>query len=211
MGSRERARVTQAPVEVLLFDLGGVLIDIDFDRVLARWAELGGVPFEHVKTRFAHGTAYQQHERGEIDAATYFQALRNELGIDLADPEFEEGWQRVFGGVVEATIALLPRLARAIPLHLFSNTNRAHHEYWKRHYSDPLRPIDRHFISYEMGVRKPEPESFRQVARDLGVPLGRILFFDDTMANVDGARAVGVQAVQVRSPEDVRSAVDKWL
>jgi putative hydrolase of the HAD superfamily len=49
------------------------------------------------------------------------------------------------------------------------------------------------------------------VAGDIGVPLGRILFFDDTTANVDGARAAGVQAVHVRGPEDVRAAVARWL
>lgn len=203
--------MTSPAVEALLFDFGGVLIEIDFDRVFARWAGLAGVPFGQVKARFEHGEAYRAHERGEIDAATFYATQREALGIDLTDADFEDGWQQVFGDEIAPTVALLPALARRIPVHLFSNTNKTHHDYWKRRYSEALRPIERRFISCEMGLRKPDREAFEAVGRSLGVPLGRILFFDDTTANVDGARAAGVQAVHVRGPEDVRAAVARWL
>ena len=206
-----RARVTQQPVEALLFDFGGVLIEIDFDRVFERWAELAGVPVAQVKSRFEHGSAYEAHERGEIDAAQFYATQRAALGIDLTDADFDDGWQQVFGPEIAPTVALLPRLRESIPLHLFSNTNRTHHDYWKRRYAQALQPIERRFISSEMGVRKPTRESFDAVAAALGVPPGRILFFDDTAANVEGARAAGLQAVRVTSPEDVRAAVARWL
>ena len=203
--------MTPEPVEALLFDFGGVLIEIDFDRVFARWAKLGGVPFEHVKQRFDHGEPYQQHERGELDAAGYFQALRETLGIDLSDADFADGWQQVFGAEIAPTVALLPRLAQRIPIHLFSNTNELHFDHWSRRYADALGPVDRWFISCRMGLRKPERASFEHVSRELGVPLERILFFDDTQANVEGARAAGVPSVWVRSPVDVEHAVARWL
>ncbi|HUP96896.1 MAG TPA: HAD-IA family hydrolase [Usitatibacter sp.] len=197
--------------QVLLFDFGGVLIEIDFERVFARWAELAGVPVAQVKQRFDHGEAYQQHERGEIDAAAYFAALRARLEIDLTDADFVDGWQQVFGAEIAPTVALLPRLAPRIPIHLFSNTNALHYDYWSKHYARALEPVERRFISCQMGVRKPERESFARVARELGVAPERILFFDDTLANVEGARAAGVPTVWVRSPADVESAVAPWL
>jgi FMN phosphatase YigB (HAD superfamily) len=203
--------MTQPPVEALLFDFGGVLIEIDFDRVFARWAELAGVPFEQVKSRFEHASAYQAHERGEIDAARFYASQRAALGIDLGDADFEDGWQKVFGAEIAPSVALLPRLKSRIPLHVFSNTNRTHYGYWKRRYAGALQPIERQFVSCEMGVRKPDAEAFEAVARSLGVPLGRILFFDDTLANVEGARAIGMQAVHVTCPSDLRSAVERWL
>ena len=211
MDERGGPRVSEAPVDALLFDLGGVLIEIDFDRVFARWAELAGVPFAQLKPRFEHGTAYREHECGEIDDAAFFAAQRGALGVDLSDADLADGWMRVLGPEIEPTVALLPRLAKRIPLHLFSNTNRIHHDYWKVRYADALRPIDRRFISCDMGLRKPDAEAFEAVSRALGIPPGRILFFDDTEANVNGARAVGLQAVHVRTPEDVRTAVARWL
>ena len=62
-----------------------------------------------------------------------------------------------------------------------------------------------------MGLRKPERAAFEHVARELGMPTGRILFFDDTAANIDGALAVGMPALRVRSPADVEHAVAPWL
>ena len=198
-------------IDALLFDFGGVLVEIDFDRVLARWAQLAGVAFAQVKQRFDHGEAYQRHERGEIDAAAYFESLRASLGIALSDADFADGWKRVFGPEIARTVALLPRLAARIPIHLFSNTNRTHHRYWSARYEGALRPLGRRFVSPEMGLRKPERESFEHVARALGVPPGRILFFDDTAANIEGAHGAGMPAVRVRSPADVERAVLPWL
>jgi putative hydrolase of the HAD superfamily len=62
-----------------------------------------------------------------------------------------------------------------------------------------------------MGLRKPERASFDHIVRETGVPHARILFFDDTPANVQGARDAGLQALLVRGPDDVESAVRPWL
>ena len=96
-------------------------------------------------------------------------------------------------------------------MHLFSNTNRAHHAFWSKRYEQALRPMGERFISCEIGLRKPEPASFQHVAARLGIPLERILFFDDTAANVDAARALVVKAVLVGSPDDVTGALRPWV
>jgi putative hydrolase of the HAD superfamily len=200
-----------ADIDALLYDFGGVLIKIDFDWIFQRWAELGGVPFEQVKSRFSHGGAYRRHERGEIDLAAYFQALRGELGIELSDEEFLDGWQRVFGPehprVVEAIRVLAPR----IPQYLFSNTNRTHYDYFRVRYAQALAPLRRIFVSCDMDARKPERRAFEYVAGEIGVRPERIYFLDDTAANVEGARAAGLKAAHIRSPDDVMSALAPWL
>ena len=63
------------------------------------------------------------------------------------------------------------------------------------------------FTSYEMGSRKPEPAAFAHIATEIGVPAERILFFDDTLGNVEGGRACGLQAVDVVSDETVRETI----
>jgi len=194
-------------VQAVLFDFGGVLIEIDFDRVLRRWAALSGERFESLKARFHHGEAYQCHERGEITAARYYESLRQSLGINLPDAAFEDGWNAVFGAEIAPTVALLPALAARVPIYLFSNTNLAHYRCWSPRYAAALRPLHRIFVSFEMGLRKPEAASFEYVARAIGVPLDHILFFDDTVANINGARAVGMPAVLVNNPDDVLRAV----
>ncbi len=73
-------------VDVLLFDLGGVVVDIDFGRCAARWAASAGRDREDVASRFAFDAAYEEHERGTLDAAGYFESLRQFLSVDLAAP-----------------------------------------------------------------------------------------------------------------------------
>jgi putative hydrolase of the HAD superfamily len=198
-------------IDALLFDFGGVIIEIDFDRVFARWGELSGVPFERVKSRFPHGEAYRAHERGTLDEGAFYQSLRDSIGLQLTDAQFADGWARVLGDEIEPTVALLPRLAARIPCYLFSNTNFAHYALWAKRHAAALLPFRARFISCEMGCRKPDAEAFLQVSQAIGVAPERILFFDDTEANVDGALAAGLRAVWARSHDDIREAVAPWL
>lgn len=191
--------------------MGNVLVGIDFGRVLRRWAELAGVAPEALAPRFTHGAAYQAHERGEIDAAAYYASLREELGVDLDDAALEDGWNAVFLEPIAPTIELVHRLAPRLPQYLFSNTNATHHARWSKLYGHSLAPLRGHFVSHRMGRRKPEPAAFEHVVREIGVPPEGVLFFDDLPANVEGARAAGMQAVIVTAPADVARALEPWL
>src|SRR5690242_3458591 len=93
--------------DALLFDLGGVVIDIDFNRVCARWAQLAGCDETLVRERFSHDEAYCRHEVGEIDAAGYFASLRGSLGIDLSDAQFLDGWNALYIGEIPGVATLL--------------------------------------------------------------------------------------------------------
>ena len=203
--------VAIARVEAVVYDLGGVLVDVDFGRVIHRWAEAAGAEPEALRGRFTLGPAYQAHERGEIDAAGYFEAMREELGLTLDDAAFADGWNAIFGGVIEPSVSNMHALASRVPQYLFSNTNAAHHAHWSRRYELELAPLLVHFVSHRLGCRKPDPAAFARVAREIGVPADRVLFFDDLPANVEGARAAGMQAVLVRGPDDVAGAVSPWL
>jgi len=195
-------------VDALLFDLGAVIIDIDFDRVFTRWALHAGCDAASIKARFRHDAHYERHERGEIDAAAYFASLRSSLGIDLSDAQFNDGWQEVFVGEIAGMPALLRRAGAKLPLFVFSNTNAAHHATWSRRYADVLGLFQRVFVSCQLGKRKPDADAFRAVAAAIGVPPSRILFFDDALENVEGARACGMRAVHVRSMADVDVALE---
>lgn len=197
--------------EALLFDLGGVLVHLDWDAVFAHWASCCGANPAALRERFSFDEPYERHERGKIGAHEYFDALRGSLGIAISDAEFRLGWERVFAGPVQPTVDLLRRVDPAIPLYLFSNTNAAHRAVWARDYAEALRPLRRAFSSCELGVRKPDPAAFERVAREIGVPARGILFFDDTESNVEGARRAELEAVHVRSPADVERALAPWL
>src|SRR5690242_11142537 len=79
-------------VDALLFDLGRVVIEIDFDRTFTCWAAHAGCDIAQLRSRFAHDDAFRRHEVGAITDSEYFASLRASLGIDLSDVQFLEGW-----------------------------------------------------------------------------------------------------------------------
>jgi len=191
-------------IEALLFDLGGVLIEIDFDRVFHGWTRYSPLSPEQIRARFAVDTAYHGHERGEVDAAAYFEHLRRLLVLDASDAEIAAGWNAIFVGRIEPALAHLRRAREILPCFCFTNTNPTHQAVWSRAYPELTSLFDGIFTSWEMGMRKPERPAFETVAHRIGVDPGGILFFDDLDSNIAGAKATGMQAVLVRDPDDIR-------
>lgn len=199
------------PADALLFDLGGVVMGLDWDRAFQRWGRASHVPPEALATLYTFDEPYERHERGEIGELDYYAALRRSLAIDIPDDDFRAGWGAIFTELVPETVALLEKLRDRVPLYAFSNSNVAHHAVWGRKFAPALANFRRVFVSCEMGLRKPERAAFEHVAREIGVAPARILFFDDTLANVEGASRAGLKAVHVEGPEDVRNAVRPWI
>ena len=201
-----------AAPEALLFDVGNVLIEIDVERILARWAAHAGTDAERLRRRFTYfGPEYERHERGKITGGAYFESLRRMLGIDLSDAQFLDGWNAVFVGEVAGMRALVERAATRLPIYVFSNTNQDHYLVWSRRYADLLDCFTAVYASCTLALRKPEAAAYRAVARAMGVAPERILFFDDSAENVAGARHVGMRAVEVASIDDVRRALAPLL
>jgi HAD superfamily hydrolase (TIGR01509 family) len=193
--------------DALLFDLGRVVLDIDFDKTLACWAGHAGCEVAHLVERFARDEIYQRHETGMISDGEYFAALRTLLGLELSDAQFLEGWNAIFAGEMPGIAPLLKRAAQRLPLYAFSNTNGAHAEHFSRRYAALLGHFREIFLSSRIGLRKPDAAAYDHVVKAIGVPAGRIVFFDDLAENIQGARARGLTAVHVTSPADVAEAL----
>ena len=193
--------------DALLFDLGRVVLDIDFNKAIACWAGHAGCEPDDIVRRYVRAEAYRHHEVGEISDAAYFEALRTSLGIKLSDAQFLEGWNAIFAGEMPGIAPLLKRAAKRLPLYVFSNTNNAHVEYFSETYADVLGHFREIFLSSTIGLRKPDAAAYDHVVQAIGVPASRILFFDDLAENIEGARARGLTAVHVKSSDDVAHAL----
>ena len=193
--------------DALLFDLGRVVLDIDFSKAIACWAGHAGCQPEAIVARYVRDEAYRLHEMGKISDADYFASLRSSLGIGISDAQFLEGWNAIFAGEMPEIAELLPRAAKQMPLFAFSNTNRPHVDYFSKEYAGLLGHFRELYLSSSIGLRKPNAEAFDHVVQAIGVPAQRIVFFDDLAENVEGARARGLSTVHVTSPHDVGNAL----
>src|SRR5436305_3638645 len=199
--------LTPASADALLFDLGRVVLDVDFNRALACWAGHAACAPAQLVGRFSPDEAYKRHEQGEISDAEFFAALRASLGIDVSDAQFLEGWNAIFAGEMPEIEPLLARAARRLPLYAFSNTNRAHEAHFSQHFAQVLGHFQKLFLSSSIGLRKPDAAAYDHVVKEIGVPAGRIVFFDDSADNIEGARARGLLAIHVTSTRDIADAV----
>ena len=193
--------------DALLFDIGRVVLDIDFNRVTARWAAHAGCEPARLVGRLSPNDAWQRHERGEISDAEFFESLRNSLGIAISDAQFLEGWNAIFNGEMPGIAPLLAAAAERMPLYAFSNTNPAHVAHFSVAHAELLSHFRNVFLSSSIGFRKPDAEAYDHVVKAIGVPASRILFFDDLAANIEGARARGLHAIHVTSTDDVARAL----
>ena len=193
--------------DALLFDLGRVVLNIDFSKALACWAAYARCQPSEIAARWAVDETYHHHERGTISDEAFFDELRRGLGIAISDAQFLEGWNAIFAGEMDGIAPLLARAARHLPLYVFSNTNRAHVTHFTEIHAETLKPFRELYYSSSIGHRKPDAAGFDHVVSEIGVPASRIVFFDDLAENIEGARARGLKAVHVRSSRDVADAL----
>ncbi|MDB5898274.1 MAG: haloacid dehalogenase-like hydrolase [Ramlibacter sp.] len=201
------AATPPAPTRALLFDLGGVVLHVDFERALQAWAPHSRLPLARLRELFHFDAPYQQHETGRLAAGAYFEHLRALLQLDCDAAAVRAGFNAVLQAEIAPTLELIDAVRHRVPCHAISNTNAVHVAEIERLFPGLLRRFERVFTSHEIGERKPHPRTFTHVLAAIGVPAPEVVLFDDLVSNIEAARALGLQAVLVRGPADVREAL----
>jgi len=187
-----------------IFDMGNVIIDIDFKRVLGVWSNFSGTPLATLTERFSMGEVFQKHERGEISDEEFAAELCHEMGIALSFEQFSLGWQSVFVDLRPEVIEIFKTLRQqGHRVVVLSNTNRLHLDFWPQNYPEIEANTDAIYLSQNLGMRKPEPRIFQHVLQKEGVTAGEAVFFDDVIENIEAARAVGIGSVWVEDNQTV--------
>ena len=194
-------------IKALLFDLGGVVIDINFDLAFQAWAKKSLLTYEEIRENFSMDSRYEQHERGEISTSEYFNHLRKILKLESSNEDIALGWNAIFVGEINETLSTILKRKRDIPCFAFTNSNPMHQAFWMAAYPRVISAFDHIFVSSSLGLRKPERAAFSAISQATGVDLANILFFDDTPENVEGAREAGLQVVYAKTPSDVKEAL----
>ena len=185
--------MTASDVQVILFDLGGVLVEVDGVAVLRRL--LGQeLPDEAIWQRWLLTSPWvRTFESGQCTPEAFASGIVAEWGLPIAPEMFLQDFRawprRLWPGVP----ALLADLALCCTLACLSNTNAVH---WP-HIHDTLGLaglLHRHYLSHQIGHLKPHPAIFEHVLRDLGCAPQQVVFLDDNQVNVEAAQALGLQA-----------------
>jgi putative hydrolase of the HAD superfamily len=190
--------------DVLLFDLGGVLIDF------AGFEELGPLMPQtadraEVRARWIASASVQRFERAEISPSDFAGGVIEELGLALSPEEFLVEFVEWARGLYPGARSLLELIPKCHRLACLSNSNVLHTPLHRRS-MEPL--LERYYFSDELGLVKPDRKVFEHVIDDLEIDPCRIAFFDDTPINVEAAREVGLIAFEVDGVAALEAQLD---
>jgi len=189
--------------DLILFDLGGVLVDISGSNETMQFMKQA-VPAAEFWRRWLYCSSVRTFESGQCDSETFAARVVEELDLSVTPARFIESYKQWVRGPFPGALELLEKLSAQISLGCLSNTNPHH---WPlvsetmalgRYFKHPL-------ISYQIGMMKPDAEIFEYAIKTTGHPPSRILFLDDNDINVQSAQRCGLTALYVQGLEDAKT------
>jgi HAD superfamily hydrolase (TIGR01509 family) len=184
----------------IIFDLGGVIMDIDVKQTLHAFSRLG---LKNAHEFFGHGFAasfFSDHEAGRISDEVFLGEIKKLISAEVPDEAVIDAWNALLLKFPPERIALLMDLKTRYRLFLFSNTNAIHFQKFSEIYrqSFPGR-LEDHFekayYSHELGHRKPDLAGFKRIIRENELDPNQTLFVDDALMNVEGAIKAGLKGL----------------
>jgi glucose-1-phosphatase len=195
-------------IEALLFDLGKVLIDFDFELGMRRFAPRSTLSRYHFEQILRSPAWLRPYESGQISTADYHGYLQEKGRLRMTLDEFHEAWGAVFMPDLIVPERLLANLSARYPLILVSNTNESHVQFLARKY--PVFSYFKHRIfSHEVGAMKPDRRMYDAAIAAAGKPPESLFFTDDRPENIEAALELGICAHQFRSVPDLLNAMKK--
>jgi epoxide hydrolase-like predicted phosphatase len=197
--------------ELVIFDLGNVLVDFDFRKVVTRLKEHTAHHSEkEIKEYFSKTALWDRFERGQVSPEDFFGSLKEDLKLDTMEfQQFIPAWNDIFIEKPD-TIAILNRLRGRYKLAMISNVNKMHWDHILLGHSF-MEWFDHRVASYEVGHRKPDREIYELTLNKMKVPASRAIFIDDLHINITGAQSVGIRAHLFHTAEKLQTDLEDIL
>ncbi len=189
-------------IKAIVFDMGNVLIQHDEAPEHAAVQVMCTDPV-YAKAQIPQLIPFDRVHRGEFTLEDLFRLLIEEVGLTADYLAFVSAMTSGWGPPIPGIALIVDSLAERFRLALLSNTNAVHWSYAKSHYAALLDKVKPHFVSFELGMMKPQPEIFWHVVAALGVEPKDCLLIDDNEANGQAARRVGLDGIRFRSSEQL--------
>jgi FMN phosphatase YigB (HAD superfamily) len=193
----------------IIFDLGGVILNIDYHLTTQAFRKLGVHDFEKNYTQLGQSALFDAMERGEITNADFRNQLRQALSISANDSDLDHAWNAMLLDLPAQRLQVLAKLKESKRTFLLSNTNHIHVDSFEQtvkhsHGINDLSSLfEQTYYSCNVGMRKPEERIFRLVVDQNGLNLAETLFIDDSPQHIHGARAAGLQAYHLTGGETI--------
>jgi len=194
-------------IQAIIFDLGNVLLRVDEAKARARLATRTGKTEQEIDHYFRSTPHATELALGNLTGQQFYRFVSSDLRFEGTFEEFDLIWSEIFEPI-EPMVRLATEFAARLPRLILSNTNALHIDYILAHYPF-VEQFDAHVFSHEVGLLKPDAAIYRLALERCDTEAGRTIFVDDLSANVEGARAAGLRAIQYETAEQVRRELTK--
>jgi putative hydrolase of the HAD superfamily len=195
-------------IQNIIFDLGGVLLDIDFNKTKNAFQSIGYPHFDELFTQYYSSPLFENLETGTIHSEDFLSQLQQYSKQPVTIQQLIDAWNAMLGGFRMKEIEFVRNLKPQFSIILFSNTNAIHHIAFQKEYSRLTgKNFDDNFhfthYSHILGKRKPLPESFSHLLNIHSLKASETLFIDDSHNNIEGALQAGLFTHLLKSEEKV--------
>ena len=193
-------------IKHIIFDLGGVFLNINFQQTSQAFAKLGVTDFNNMFTQHYSNPLFELLETGKITEHEFYDAFRDATKVDLTNQEIKDAWNALLLDFPPERILWLEQMAKKYNLYLFSNTNQIHYDCFMQQFEQVFngKNFNDYFIkayySQDLGLRKPYPNAFEAILNEQSLNPAETLFIDDTIKNVEAAAGLGMQNIHLAPP-----------
>jgi glucose-1-phosphatase len=187
-------------IKAIIFDLGGVLLDIDYDKTKEAFTNLGIQDFDKMYSQADANPLFQKLETGKIKPEEFCQEMMEYVPGVSCEADVVEAWNAMLLHFRKESIEELKRLKKKYKVFLLSNTNYIHFQSFNKTYKetidgDFLSLFDKAYLSHEISHRKPNPEAYEYVLNENNLKPAEALFIDDSIQNIEAADKLGLKTV----------------
>ena len=201
----------------LLFDLGNVLLPIDLRLAYQAFSRFSGSYSADQIEKITHQEGlWQAYEAGLMDESSFRTSIKSRFEMECHDDDFDEAFNALLLGFHQGLYSFLSDLADKFDLYLLSNTSSIHAKVFLLNQLGPegqnvFDLFQKIFLSFEMGLIKPDPQIYRQVLKEMEFPASQVMFFDDNFSNIESAQHMGIRAIHIvdpmRSLEQIKQSI----
>lgn len=200
-------------IKTIIFDLGGVLMDLDKQRCIDAFNRLGFTDIKEYLGEYEQKGMFMDLENGTISAAEFRDKVRNHIRKPVTDQQIDDAFNLFLIGIPDYKLTMLLQLRKKYQVFMLSNTNPIMFEgripelfrIQKLNISDYF---DKFYLSYRLGATKPDPIVFEQIISDAKILPGETLFLDDSQRNIDAAKLLGFRTYLTAPQEDFSSVFE---
>jgi len=200
----------------IILDFGAVILNINFQKTIDAFADLGIESFEHIFSKQQQAKFMQEFEMGNTNAEEFRAFIQHATSHSVTEQQIDDAWNALLLDYPTQRIELLQKLKETYPLYLLSNTNSIHHQKFQADFTSQFGfELDSLFLkayySHEMRDRKPNASCYQQVLSEQQLQASETIFIDDTLLNVEAANKLGIHGIHLTEKDELTELLPRIL